>query len=683
MPNRLIEETSPYLLQHAHNPVDWYPWGEEAFIRAMQEDKPIMVSIGYSACHWCHVMEQESFENKEIANILNEHFVSIKVDREERPDLDAIYMEAIQAITGRGGWPLTAFLTPEKKPFFGGTYFPPEDRQGIPGFPRVLQTVLQAYRTRKSEIESAGNKVVAFLNRTLGAQRSVEPLTADILNAAYRQLRSDFDSKSGGLGQAPKFPQPMPFEYFLRYYHRTGDNEALSMVEQTLQRMVRGGIYDQIGGGFHRYSVDADWLVPHFEKMLYDNALLTQLYLHAYQVTGKNLYKRIVEETLDYALREMRDENGGFYSSQDADTEGIEGRYYTWKPDELIDALNSEDMELARAYFGITEHGNFEGYNILSQVMENQALISEFGLSPAEVESRITTFKARLLEMRKTRVAPHKDTKILTDWNGLMLTALAEAASVLDRQDYLEAAISNATFLTTVLYDGDLLKHTYKDGQAKINGYLQDYALLAEGLLSLYEATFQYRWLELASNSLAAIVHQFWDEAQGCFYDAGSRQEALIIRPRNIYDNALPSGSATAAYALIRLARLTGNREYENLAGTAIRSVQQFLSQYPSSFGYWLCALDFYLAKSKEIALVGQLEEPATKSLMDIINQRYLPNRVIAGKVSDLPGQNAELPLLENRGMKDNKPAVYVCEGNVCQSPVTDPEALVALLDQR
>jgi uncharacterized protein YyaL (SSP411 family) len=475
----------------------------------------------------------------------------------------------------------------------------------------------------------------------------------------------------------------MSFEYFLRYYHRTGDNEALSMVERTLERMARGGIYDQIGGGFHRYSVDANWLVPHFEKMLYDNALLARLYLHAYQVTGKNLYKRIVEETLDYALREMRDENGGFYSSQDADTEGIEGRYYTWKPDELMDTLNSEDMELARAYFGITEQGNFEGCNILSQVMENQVLISEFGLNPAEVESRISTVKARLLEIRETRVAPHKDTKILTDWNSLMLTALAEAASVLDRQDYLEAAISNATFLITVLYDGDILKHTYKDGQAKINAYLQDYALLAEGLLSLYEATFQYRWLELAGNMSAAMIHQFWDEAQGCFYDAGPRQEVLIVRPRNIYDNALPSGSAAAAYTLIRMARLTGNREYENLAGTAIRSVQQFLNQYPSSFGYWLCALDFYLAKSKEIALIGQLEEPATKSLIDVINQRYLPNRVIAGKVSDLPEQNEELPLLENRGMIDNKPAVYVCEGNVCQSPVTDPEALAAILDQR
>jgi uncharacterized protein YyaL (SSP411 family) len=685
MPNRLIGETSPYLLQHARNPVDWYPWGEEAFNRAVQEDRPVLLSIGYSACHWCHVMERESFENEYIASIMNEYFVNIKVDREERPDLDAVYMEAVQAMTGRGGWPLTVFLAPDKKPFFGGTYFPPEDRQGMPGFPKVLKTVVQAYRTRRGEVKAAADDVITHLNRSQEVQRSVEPLTTEIIQAAFNRLKSEFDKHNGGLGTAPKFPQPMIFEFLLQYHYRHGNDEALAMVEHTLHNMAKGGIYDQIGGGFHRYSVDNHWLVPHFEKMLYDNALLARLYLHGYQATGKPLYRRIVEETLDYVLREMQDAEGGFYSAQDADSEGVEGKYYVWTPGEIMEALGEDDGQIAIKYFGVTDHGNFEGSNILNQVIETESLATELGLSADEIEARIAGIKARLREKRAQRIAPYLDSKVLTDWNGLMLSSLAEAALVLDREDYLQEAINNANFLMDTMLDRDveLLKHAYKDGHAKIPGYLLDHALLCDGLLSLYEATFDPRWLNSARKLAAAMISQFWDDAHGCFYDNGDRQEVLVVRPRNIFDNALPSGSAMAASVLIHLARLTDSREYEKLAAAAIRSVHDFLTRYPSGFSQWLCDLDLYLSQPKEIAIFGRLHDPATKSLIKVIKQRYLPGAVLAGLSPDQSAPDNGIPLLRDRDMIDKKPTAYVCESYVCQTPVTDPEALLGLLDQK
>ena len=682
MSNRLITETSPYLLQHAENPVDWYPWGEEALGRALREDKPILLSIGYSACHWCHVMERECFENHEIARIMNENFINIKVDREERPDLDNIYMEAVQAMTGSGGWPLTLFLTPTGKPFYGGTYFPPQDRQGLPGFPRVLQTVAQAYKTRRGEVETAAQQVIAQLKRTLEVRRGLEPLTTSMLSTAYSALKATFDPQNGGFGSAPKFPQPMILEFLLRYHHRTADKDALAMVEHTLERMAKGGIYDQIGGGFHRYSVDSRWLVPHFEKMLYDNALLSRLYLHAYQATGKQLYRRIVEETLDYVLREMRGKEGGFYSTQDADSEGVEGKYYIWTPDQITEALGEDEGKLVGRYFGITEQGNFEGKSVLSRVIGTEALATELGLAAEELEARIAAAKARLLPRRAHRVAPHRDEKILANWNGLILASLAEAAAVLDREDYLEAAISNAAFLTQALRDGELLKHSYKDGQTKGAGYLQDYALLGEGLLSLYEATFQERWLHAAIDLADAILGRFCDEAHEGFYDTGHDQEALVVRPRNIYDNALPSGSAAAAFVLLRLARLTGNSEYEKPAAAAIRSMREFMIRYPLGFGHWLCALDFYLSLPKEIAVVGRPGEPAMKSMMRVINERYLPDKVLAGRDPDQSPPTIDIPLLEDRGMIGDRPTVYLCEGYVCQTPITDPDSLATLLDK-
>jgi uncharacterized protein YyaL (SSP411 family) len=681
MSNRLITETSPYLLQHADNPVDWYPWGEEALSRALREDKPILLSIGYSACHWCHVMERECFQNHEIARIMNENFISIKVDREERPDLDAVYMEAVQAMTGSGGWPLTVFLTPEGKPFYGGTYFPPEDRQGLPAFPRVLQTIAQAYKSRRGDVDTAAEGVIAQLKRALDVRRGLEPLTTSMLSTAYIALKATFDPQNGGFGSAPKFPQSMNLEFLLRYHRRSGDQDVLLVVEHTLERMASGGIYDQIGGGFHRYSVDGHWLVPHFEKMLYDNALLSRLYLHAYQATGKRLYRHIVEETLDYVLREMRGKEGGFYSSQDADSEGVEGKYYIWTPDQVAEVLGGDEGKLIGRYFGITEQGNFEGKSVLSRVIGSETLAAEFGLAPEELEAMIAAAKARLLERRAHRVAPHRDEKILASWNGLMLASLAEAAAVLDREDYLEAAIVNATFLTQALHEGELLKHSYKDGQTKGDGYLQDYALLGEGLLSLYEATFQERWLHAAIDLADAILGRFWDEAHEGFYDTGHDQEALVVRPRNIYDNALPSGSAAAAFFLLRLARLTGNSEYEKPAVAAIRSMREFMIRYPLGFGHWLCALDFYVSPPKEIAVFGRPGEPAMKSMMSVINERYLPDKVLAGRDPDQSPPTIDIPLLEDKGMIGGRPTVYLCEGYVCQTPATDPDTLATMLD--
>jgi len=452
------------------------------------------------------------------------------------------------------------------------------------------------------------------------------------------------------------------------------------MVEQTLSMMAKGGIYDQIGGGFHRYSVDACWLVPHFEKMLYDNALLSRIYLHAYQDTGKQFYRRMAEETLDYVLREMADKNGGFYSSQDADSEGVEGKFYIWTPAEIFEALGKEEGELVTKYFGVTKGGNFEGKNILSQAFEINALAAELGIAPEEVGARIVRAKAQLRAKRAQRVLPHRDEKVLADWNGLMLTSMAEAASVLERDDYLKAAIANATFLTEALYDGETLKHSYRDGQAKVNGFLSDYALVCEGLLVLYQATFQGLWLNMAKKLADTMLEQFWDEGRGYFYDTAHGHETVLVRPRNIYDNALPSGSSAAAYVLIELARLTDNKEYEKVAASAILSAQSLMLRYPPGFGHWFCALDLYLTKLLEIAIVGRPGDPATKSLMRVINERYLPNKVLAVSNQEEPTQ-IDIPLLRDRGMIDKKPTVYVCENRVCKMPVTEPHDLERLLE--
>ena len=679
MPNRLANETSPYLLQHANNPVDWYPWGEEALARAKAEDKPILLSIGYSACHWCHVMERESFENEETASLMNERFVNIKVDREERPDLDAVYMEAVQMMTGSGGWPMTVFLTPEGKPFYGGTYFPPVDYSNLPGFPRLVTAISDAYRDQRGQIEETTKQITEKMGQTNQLTKSNTLLTVDILHTAYNNLATSFDYQNGGVGMAPKFPQPMALEFLLRYNHHGFSERALEMVSLTLDNMAQGGIYDQIGGGFHRYSTDAYWLVPHFEKMLYDNAQLARLYLHAYLVTGRPMYRRITEETLNYVLREMTDPLGGFYSAQDADSEGEEGKFFVWTPQEIQAVLGEEDGNLIGGYFGLTEAGNFEGKTILNVPQELTSFAEELVLDLEQLEAKIERAKVSLRDVREERIHPLLDDKVLASWNGLMLRAFAEAAAALNNEKYLNAAIANAEFLVnTMKPDGRLLR-TYRGGQAKLLGYLEDYAFVADGLLALYEATFQQRWLDEAVSLADSMVDLFWDENAGAFYDTGIDHESLVVRPRDVFDNAQPCGGSVASDLLLRLAVITGNQEYTVKATTPLRALHDLMGKAPAGTGHWLAALDFHISNPKELAVIGPRENPATRLLLDTINGRYLPNKVVVGAEGAL-GESTQIPLLQDRGMVDGKPAAYVCQNYVCQLPVTEPEALAQQL---
>ena len=680
MPNRLINETSPYLLQHAHNPVDWHPWGEEALARARSEDKPIFLSIGYSACHWCHVMERESFENPDIAALMNANFISVKVDREERPDIDSIYMGAVQAMTGRGGWPLSMFLTPDGEPFYGGTYFPPEDRHGMPGFPRVLAAISDSYRQRRGDVARSATEITAAMSGIGQAVADYTPLSRDTLTQAYVGLRSSFDQQDGGFGTAPKFPQPMVLDYLLRHHAATGDAHALEMVELTLRRMAHGGMYDQLGGGFHRYSTDPFWLVPHFEKMLYDNALLSRLYLRAYQATASPLYARIAQETIDYVLREMTDPLGGFYSAQDADSEGEEGRYFVWTPGEIDRVLGREDGAILQAHFGVTHEGNFDGRSILHLATDRDDAAGETGTAASESDSVIARGKRLLLESRGRRVPPETDTKVLTAWNGLMLHSVALGAAVLHRPDYLRAAVAGATFiLANMKRDGRLLR-TYRDGQARLNAYLEDYALLADGLIALYEATFDRQWLDEANHLARRMLELFWDEGGARFYDTGTDHETLILRPRDITDNAMPSGGSAAADVLLRLSVLTGEPGYARTAAAALRSVQAYMARMPEGFGNWLGVLDFHLSSPHEIAVVGPLDGEDTQSLLSAVHSRYLPNRVLAGFDPANGVSYDDLPLLEDKVMQGNRPTAYVCHSYVCQQPVTDAGALAEQL---
>jgi uncharacterized protein YyaL (SSP411 family) len=666
MSNRLAGETSPYLLQHADNPVDWYPWGEEALSRARTEDKPILLSIGYSACHWCHVMAHESFENAKITDFMNKNFVNIKVDREERPDLDNIYMQAVQAITGSGGWPLTVFLTPSREPFFGGTYFPPEDRHGLPGFPRVLHTVAETYKNRRGDIEEAVRQIMAILTSQSVAADSKEPLDKGILKQAYLALEKGSDWENGGFGGAPKFPQPLTLDFLLRYSHQNKNTNALKMVEVTLEKMAKGGIYDQLGGGFHRYATDNRWLVPHFEKMLYDNALLSRVYLHAYLATGNELFRSVAEETLDYVLRELTDPKGGFYSAQDADSEGIEGKYYIWMPEEIIEVVGENNGQVVMDYFGVAREGNFEGQNILHVAKQ---------LKPQE-SSIIDQAKTSLLNRRGKRVKPGCDTKILASWNGLMLASLAEAACILMRRDYLAATVANGSFLLNSMVVNGRLKHTYKDGNSKIDGYLDDYAMVIHGLMSLHQATLSGEWLRQAIRLANIMLEQFWDEGTGILYDTGEEHRDLIIRPQSNFDGAMPSGVSAATMVLLKLGRLTNSTHLEQIAVKTLQTVRESLPRYPLGFSNWLCALDFYLSEPREVAIIGPSSSPATLELLHKLCNTWSPNTVIAAYDPTDPAPLVELTLFENRGMINNQPAVYVCRRHSCQLPVTDPVAL-------
>jgi uncharacterized protein len=670
MPNHLAQETSQYLLQHANNPVDWYPWGEEALNRAHTEDKPILLSVGYSACHWCHVMAHESFENSEIAGLMNQNFINIKVDREERPDIDSIYMEAVLALTGNGGWPLTVFLTPQGKPFYGGTYFPPEDRHGIPGFPSVLMAAADTYRNRRSTIEQATKEITtAILGRT-SRSAAIEPLTADILREAYQALEQNFDVQNGGFGAAPKFPQPLSLEFLLRYSRRVQNSGPLEMVELTLQKMARGGIYDQLGGGFHRYATDSCWLVPHFEKMLYDNALLSHVYLHAYLATGKQLYRRIAEETIDYVLREMTAPEGGFYSTQDADSEGVEGKYYLWTDREIVQTVAEKQGKTINDYFGVTSEGNFEGRNILHIAGDNMP----------ETAGQIEEARSRLLKQREQRVRPVRDDKVLTSWNGLMLASLSEAAGVFERPDYMSAAVKNGTFLLNSMIHDGYLSRSYKDGVTKISGYLEDYSMVIQGLLGLHQITFSGNWLRQSIKLAETMIELFWDDAIGTFYDTGNTHERLFLRPRSTYDSPLPSGSSAAVSVLFKLSVLTGNDRFRQIASQSLRSMRDLLEHYPLGFANWLCALDFYLSTPKEIVIIGPRNSTATLDLLRALYSMWLPNKVVAAFDPEDPAPVSGLKLFENRQMINNQPTAYVCENYACKTPTTDPALLAAQL---
>ncbi len=676
MPNRLANETSPYLLQHANNPVDWYPWGPEALEKSRSENKPILLSVGYSACHWCHVMERESFENPAIARIMNRSFVNIKVDREERPDIDGIYMQAVQAITGQGGWPMTVFLTPAGEPFYAGTYFPPEDRGPMPGFPRILITMDQIYRTRRSEVANASTEIVNRLKQASLMKSEADLLSTDILNEAFLHMASGFDAQNGGFGGAPKFPQPMNFDFLLRYHDATGNEEALHIVNLSLEKMALGGMYDQLGGGFHRYSTDSYWLVPHFEKMLYDNALLSRLYLHAYLATGHELYLRIVNETLDYVLREMTSPEGGFYSSQDADSEGEEGKFFLWSPEEIRAVLGDRDADIFCAYYDVSDQGNFEGKTILNVPIGADEVIDRLDIEPEDLEDVLQRGKAALLPIRNARIAPDRDDKVLTAWNGLMLRSFAEAAASLQREDYYDAAVNNARFITHNLQANGRVLRTWKDGQARLNGYLEDYSFLADGLLAVYELTLDDNWLNEVQRLTDNMLDLFWDPKEEIFYDTGTDHETLLIRPRDIFDNATPSGSSVAADVLLRIALLTGNESYRSIAAAALRGLGPILSQYANGMGRWLATLGFHVGRPKEIAIVGNIDSDATQDLLDEVHVRYLPNRVLAHSETGDPAGSHPHPLLRYKTLIEGQPAAYVCRNYACNLPVTTPQSL-------
>lgn len=682
--NRLIDETSPYLRQHAHNPVDWYAWGEEALAASRDLDKPIFLSIGYSACHWCHVMERESFEHEATAALMNELFINIKVDREERPDLDSIYMDAVQAMTGQGGWPMSVFLTPEGKPFYGGTYYPPEPRYGMPSFIQVLRSVSDAYGARRDQVEGQAERMTNMLRSAAQFETQAVDLGVETLDEAVQQLHQYFDDEHGGFGSQPKFPQPMTLEFIMTQFLRTGDLDTLYMSELTLEQMALGGIYDQLGGGFHRYSVDEHWLVPHFEKMLYDNSQLLLLYLRAWQLNNIPLYKRIVEETTDYVLREMTAPTGGFYATQDADSEGEEGKFFVWTPAEIEAVLDTENdtvsAKLLQAHYGVSARGNFEGNNILHIRRPLEHVAEEFGLTLEQAETQLAAAKAKLFAAREERIKPGRDEKILVEWNGLMIHALAEVGVVMGRQDALDAAIAAANFVLSEMSQPDgKLYRSYKDGRARLNAYLEDYAAFARALVALYEATFDLRWLGEASRLTKIIFDQFHDSEKGGFFQTGIDHETLVARRKDYIDNAVPSGNSLVTELLLRLAVLVENEEYRREATRVLLTLKAAMAQQPTGFGRMLTALHTVLHPSQEIAIVGDPADATTQALLAEVRQRYLPTTVLALKQ---PDQEAMLPLLAERGLVNGQAAAYVCENYACKLPVTTPEALAELLDR-
>jgi uncharacterized protein len=684
MPNRLSQEKSPYLLQHAENPVDWFAWGEEAFTRAREEDKPIFLSIGYATCHWCHVMEHESFEDAEVAKMLNEHMVAIKVDREERPDVDDIYMTTCQMLTGSGGWPLSIFMTPDRRPFFAGTYFPKDSRVGMPGFKEIIKSVANLWKQDRERLLQVCDKIISAMQDRKEPSEGVA-LGVETLAKAHDQLRKMFDGQWGGFGSAPKFPTPHHLTFLLRWHRRRPDSGALAMVETTLTRMRNGGIFDQIGLGFHRYSVDERWLVPHFEKMLYDQALLGMAYAEVYQVTGDETYAQSTRDIFEYVLRDMQGPEGGFYSAEDADSEGEEGLFYVWTPEQVKAILGAERGGLFCSYYDITEAGNFEhSTSIPHRPKSLEVFASLKGMSVEELSQTLEACRKLLYAEREKRIHPLKDDKVLTSWNGLMIAALAKGWQALDERAWLDAAVRSADFVMRTLIDASgRLRRRFREGEVAHLGYLDDYAFFIWGLIELYESSLEVRFLEKALQLNAQMLELFWDDESGACFFTGSDGEPLIVRDKPIYDGAIPSGNSVVALNLLRLGRMTGNPSLEERGEQILKHFSNMVADYPSAYTQFLNALDFALGSGQEIAIVGKRDAPDFKEMLGSIHRRFGPGRVLVGRTRDSDGDAlAELcPYVKTLQTVDGKATVYVCESHACQRPVNDLESLVRQLE--
>ncbi|HUI90170.1 MAG TPA: thioredoxin domain-containing protein [Anaerolineales bacterium] len=675
--NQLINSTSPYLLQHANNPVDWYPWSEEALAKARAENKPIFLSIGYAACHWCHVMAHESFEDPEIAALMNQNFINIKVDREERPDLDAIYMQATTAMTGSGGWPMSVFLTPDLRPFYAGTYFPPVRRYNMPSFKEVLLSLAKVWREERDEVDRVSSQVLQHIQPQI-MEHDKNTLSPETLEAVTKSLLDSYDWGYGGWGNAPKFPQPMTIEFLLRRSLSDSPQREpiLKAIRHVLNAMSRGGMYDVIGGGFARYSVDNFWRTPHFEKMLYDNAQLASVYLHGYLVTGEIKYRQVCEESLHFILREMTHPDGGFYSSLDADSEGEEGKFYVWTQDELQGVLGS-DFDFFKSAYGITPQGNWEGKTILQRAMDDSTLSARFKLDLETVREKLTDCHSKLLAARNGRIRPRTDDKVLVMWNALALSAFAEAGRYLNRKDYLDAAIRNAHFLLNNLYLEDRLLRSWRDGQAKHNAYLEDYADLILALLTLYQSDPNPEWYATSLKLADEMVAHFIDP-NGGFFDTRDDHEALLVRPKDIQDNATPSGNALAATALLQLATYGDRNEWRSVAEDMLASVQNTMLRYPTAFAQWLCAADFAVGPTYEVAIIGDLDNFNTHQFLKTLWKSFRPRQVTA--ISATPPGPGSPTLLKDRPLINNLPTAYVCQGFVCLRPVNSPDEMESQL---
>jgi uncharacterized protein YyaL (SSP411 family) len=687
--NRLSLEKSPYLLQHADNPVDWYPWGQEAFEKAGREDKPIFLSIGYSTCHWCHVMEHESFEDSEVAALMNDAFVNVKVDREERPDIDAVYMSVCQMMTGSGGWPLSVILTPKAKPFFAGTYIPKTARFGRAGMLELVPQIVAAWRARRGEIEAASARITSELERISVRQASAAGPGIEVLERAYQDLAGRFDGVHGGFGHAPKFPSPHNLLFLLRYWKRTGENRALEMVETTLRGMASGGIWDHVGFGFHRYSTDEKWFAPHFEKMMYDQALLAMAYTEAFLATGNEPHRRTAEAILDYALRDMSDPSGAFYSAEDADSEGVEGKFYLWTHDELTRLLDADDARLVVDLFGVEPAGNFSGEvpggNILYLRRPLDAVARELSVDAQELRDRLEKIRRILYDARRSRVRPQRDDKILTDWNGLMIAALSKAASAFDEPRYASSATKAAEFLLgTMRAGGGFLHHRFRDGEAAVTGNLDDYACLAWGLVELYQATFEVEYLQRAVELADEMVALFADPQVGGFYFAAAGGERLIVRTKDVYDGAAPSGNSTATYVLIRLARLTGESRFEDEAEKVARAFHHELTRAPSGFAFFMSALELAAGPSTEVVVVGDPKAPDTLEMIRTAQSIYAPAAVLLFKSTADEGARLSrlAPFTANHASIDGRATAYACRNQACGAPTTDAGALANLLQE-